>query len=166
MRDGLQNACAAIKPVPFTYEYRYPTRRTRLIFRVNSESSSSAGCAVCVNLGQMALSDSSASQNYPEKRSVPRYMLIATVEVEESTSGARISGRVSEISRKGCYIDVLNTLPPGTMVRLRIIRDKGTFFTRGRIIYVHEGIGMGVLFVDTAADQMEILDAWIADLAS
>lgn len=114
----------------------------------------------------MALPDSPASQNFREKRTVPRYTLIATVEVEESTSGARISGRVSEISRKGCYIDVLNTLPPGTMVRLRILRDKGTFFTRGRIIYVHEGIGMGVLFVDTAADQMETLDAWIADLAS
>jgi hypothetical protein len=112
----------------------------------------------------MSVPDLQASGGFREKRTVPRYTLIATVEVEESTSGARISGRVSEISRKGCYIDVLNTLPSGTMVRLRIIRDQGTFYTRGRIIYVHAGIGMGVLFVDPAPDQMQILDSWIADL--
>jgi PilZ domain len=114
----------------------------------------------------MSIPDSQAPQGFREKRSVPRYMLIATVEVEESTSGVRISGRVSEISRKGCYIDVLNTLPTGTMVRLRVIRDKGTFFTRGKIIYVHVGIGMGVLFVDPTPDQLQILDSWIADLAA
>ena len=101
-----------------------------------------------------------------EKRSVPRYTLIASVEVIESTTETKIAGRISEISRKGCYVDVLNTLPVGTRVRLVISRDRGTFTTHGKIIYVQESMGMGVAFGDTAVDQLMILDVWLAELAA
>jgi hypothetical protein len=101
-----------------------------------------------------------------EKRSVPRYTLIASVEVIESTTETKISGRISEISRKGCYVDVLNTLPVATRVRLVISRDLGTFTTHGRIIYVQESMGMGVAFVDMLEDQLTILDVWLAELAA
>jgi hypothetical protein len=103
---------------------------------------------------------------YADRRTVPRFSLIATVEVVESVSDMRLSARISEISRKGCYVDVLNPLPSGTLVRLRILRDSGTVTTPGKIIYVQQGMGMGVAFLDTPADQMQILDAWLAELAS
>lgn len=99
-----------------------------------------------------------------ERRSVPRYSLIATAEVIEPISDVRISGRISEISRKGCYVDVLNTLPRGTSIQVRISRDQGTFMATGRIIYVQEGMGMGVLFLDVANDQEKLLDSWLAEL--
>lgn len=104
--------------------------------------------------------------SFSERRSVPRYPLIATVEVLETASDTRMSGRISEISRKGCYVDVLNPLPSGTPVRLWISRDEGTFETSGKIIYTQPGMGMGILFVDTAAPQLQRLDAWLAELAS
>lgn len=102
---------------------------------------------------------------YRERRSVPRYSLIATAELLEPASGVRMSGRISEISRKGCYVDVLNTLPTGTMIQVRVSRDQGAFGSAGRIIYTQEGMGMGVAFVDTSADQLKILDSWLAELA-
>jgi hypothetical protein len=114
----------------------------------------------------MAISDPSVSKvPYHENRSVPRYPLIATVEILEAASEMRLSGRLSEISRKGCYVDVLNTLPAGTIIQLRVSRDQGTFVTAGKIIYVQEGMGMGVAFTDPAEEQMKILDAWLAELA-
>ncbi|HLV94435.1 MAG TPA: PilZ domain-containing protein [Candidatus Acidoferrales bacterium] len=106
----------------------------------------------------------SAEGSYANRRTVPRYPLIATVEVVESASELRLSGRISEISRKGCYVDVLNTLPVGTFVQLTISRDSGTFTTTAKIIYVQEAMGMGVAFLDIAADQMATLDSWIAEL--
>jgi PilZ domain len=111
------------------------------------------------------LNQSTSEEVFRNKRSVPRYSLIATVEILESVSEARLSGRLSEISRKGCYVDILNTLPVGTAVQLRVSRDKGTFVTRGKIIYVQDGMGMGVAFVDPAADQLNILDDWLSELA-
>jgi PilZ domain len=101
-----------------------------------------------------------------DRRTVARYPLIATVEILESSSQMRFSGRISEISRKGCYVDVLNPLPVGTAIELRITRDTGTFVTSGKIIYADQGMGMGAAFSDTPADQLKILDAWIAELAS
>jgi len=102
---------------------------------------------------------------YRDKRTVPRYEFIATVEVVEPVSDMRLSGRVSEISRKGCFVDILNTLPAGTKVNLRITRDQGAFFTPAMIIYVQEGMGMGIAFREPPVDQLEILDAWLAKLA-
>lgn len=101
---------------------------------------------------------------FGQRRTVPRYSLIATAEVIEIATDARMSGRISEISRKGCYVDLLNTLPVDSLVELRITRDRGTFSTKARIIYVQEGIGMGVAFVNAPEDQLRILDSWLAEL--
>jgi len=101
---------------------------------------------------------------FGQRRTVPRYSLIATAEVTEPVSNTHMSGRISEISRKGCYVDLLNTLPVGTAVQLRVARDQGTFTTMARIIYVQEGIGMGVAFVDPPQDQLGVLDSWLLEL--
>ena len=101
-----------------------------------------------------------------ERRSVPRYSLIAQAEIVEPESGVRMAGRISEISRKGCYVDLLNTLPIGTVVEVRVSRDQGSFLSRGRIVYAQEGMGMGVAFQETSPEQQQILDAWIAELNS
>jgi hypothetical protein len=107
-----------------------------------------------------------SGEPYREKRAVPRFMFIATVDIIEPISEVHISGRISEISRKGCYVDILNTLPVGTQITLQVTRDQGAFATPGRIIYVQEGMGMGVAFLDPATDQLNVLDSWLAELNS
>jgi len=107
-----------------------------------------------------------SGESYREKRTVPRYSFIAHVEVIEPASDTHIAGRVSEISRKGCYIDILITLPPGTLIHLKVLRDLGTFSTKGKIIYAQECMGMGVAFLETEEDQLNTLDAWLAELAA
>lgn len=103
---------------------------------------------------------------YPQQRTVPRYGFVAQVDIIEPISGVRISGRVSEISRKGCFIDILNTLPKETYVRLVISRPHGKFSSQGRVIYVQDRMGMGIAFVDPALDQMRVLDGWLVNLGN
>jgi hypothetical protein len=117
-------------------------------------------------MADSASSPNERAQTYRERRSVPRYSLIAQAEVVEPVSGLQISGRISEISRKGCYVDALNTLPVQTVIEVRISRDQGTFRSPGRIVYTQEGIGMGIAFHDTAADQLKVLDSWLAVLVA
>ena len=107
----------------------------------------------------------SAGASQRHVREVPRYSLIATAELRDPQSGVRIAGRISEISRTGCYLDVLNTLPKDTRIEVRISRDRGTFASAGKIIYEQERMGMGVAFCDVPADQLAILDSWLAELA-
>jgi hypothetical protein len=101
---------------------------------------------------------------YRDKREVPRYGLIASAEIIEPTTETHIHGRISEISRKGCYVDVLNTLPVGTSIQVIITRDLGTFSSPAKVIYTQEGMGMGVAFVEPAANQLKMLEAWLAEL--
>ena len=96
-----------------------------------------------------------------ERRTGLRYDFSATAEVTDSANSTKISGRVAEISRNGCYVDALNTLPSETLVSICISCDRGTFVTRGRVLYVHERIGMGVVFLDPTDDQLEILESWL-----
>jgi hypothetical protein len=144
------------------------------VLRVTKEKAVSLGVGCCAKLkehwsvamGETSDLPSQTGQSYREKRTVPRYSFIAHVEVIEPASDTRIAGRVSEISRKGCYIDVLITLPPGTFIQLKIVRDLGTFSTKGKIIYAQEAMGMGVAFLDIGEDQLKILDAWLAEIAA
>jgi PilZ domain len=103
---------------------------------------------------------------FPEHREVPRFTFIAHIELREPRTDMRIVGRISEISRKGCYVDVLVTLPQGTDLNMRISCDQGAFETKSKIVYVQEGMGMGVTFVEPAEDQLKILDSWLAQLSA
>lgn len=104
------------------------------------------------------------SPPFRDKREVPRYSFIAEVTVTDVANDTRMSGRISEISRKGCFVDILNPLPVGTSLQLQITRDRGAFSSPGKIIYVQPGMGMGVAFFDMSAEQLKTLEAWLAEI--
>ncbi len=116
----------------------------------------------------LTLSDSHDSRGDPaaphgERRAVPRYTFVATAELTDPASAMHLSGRISEISHNGCYVDSLNALPVGTVLDVRISCDHGAFETKGKIIYVLERLGMGVQFFDPPKDQLKVLESWLAE---
>jgi PilZ domain len=115
-------------------------------------------------MAETSNSQSSTVTPYTQRRALPRYMFTASVDMVDTSNAMHISGRVAEISRKGCYVDIMIPPPPGTLLKVRIYRDAGAFETSGKIVYIHDRIGMGVAFVDTAEDQLKILDSWLAEL--
>jgi len=96
-----------------------------------------------------------------EKRKAPRYALILAAEVIDVARGTRVSGRTSDVSRLGCYIDTLNPVPRSSEIQLRITRRGEVFEATGRVAYVNPGCGMGVAFVAVPPEQQAILDAWL-----
>ena len=97
------------------------------------------------------------------QRTVPRYFVLAVAELVETAGTVCIVGRMTEVSRKGCYVNTPSTLPVNSMIQVIISRDDESFSTKGRVIYVHDGIGMGIFFVDPAEDQLQILTSWLID---
>lgn len=95
---------------------------------------------------------------------MPRYVFVATTELTDPSNESKLSGTVTEISRNGCFVDTVNALPVGTLLNVRITCDQGAFVAKGKINYVQEQIGMGVVFLDPPKDQTEVLDAWLAKL--
>ena len=99
------------------------------------------------------------------KREVPRFAFDADVKVRLHT-GAHLFGRLSEISRKGCYVHISETPPVGTSIKLLIARNHETFATDGTVIYAEKRKGIGIAFKQTAPEQLAILDAWLGASSS
>jgi PilZ domain len=101
-----------------------------------------------------------------KKRAVRRCSFVASVEVTDVSSGARLSARTSELGMGGCYVDALNPFPAGTLITLRILRDKGAFEAKAKVAYSDAKFGMGVAFTEMARDQKAILEGWLAEIVS
>jgi PilZ domain len=96
-----------------------------------------------------------------EKRLTPRFPFVAAAELTEEGSDARLDCRVGELSLHGCYVDVLNTLPEGTSVFLKVFADGEFFESKAVVSYAHPRLGMGLSFRDLKPDFLTVLKGWL-----
>jgi hypothetical protein len=97
------------------------------------------------------------------RREAPRYTFVAVTKIIDDTSQACILAKTSKLSCKGCYVNTPTPPPVDTSFRLVISRDQGSFETKGKVVYVDEGKGMGVEFVDLTGDQLKTIGSWLPD---
>ena len=101
-----------------------------------------------------------------DRRVAPRYPLILLAEVTDVLSMMKFIARTSDLSRTGCYIDMLNPLPRGTQVRVRLQNEKETFESTATIMYVSPGLGIGVAFAENlSSSEKAVLDRWLSAAA-
>jgi hypothetical protein len=93
-----------------------------------------------------------------------RYPFYASAEIVEQKTQTRMATRTSELSRYGCYLDMLNPLPLGTAIRIEISYNQETFGTTARVIYSQRNMGMGVAFDKMDALEEQILEKWLSAL--
>jgi len=96
-----------------------------------------------------------------ERRRTPRYTFIASAELIEEASDVRIATRVSELSLYGCYLDMMNPFPVGTLVLVKISAGDAYFEAKSKIVYAQTNMGAGVVFLETAAEYQPILERWL-----
>lgn len=101
-----------------------------------------------------------------DRRQAPRYGLVAIAELGDPEEGKLLSGKVTQISRTGCYVDTPKTFPIGTALKVIISHDQRTFVAKANIIHVQEQMGMGIAFLDPPEDQLSVLDSWVSELPS
>lgn len=104
------------------------------------------------------------THEYKQRRAAKRCAMVASVEVTDLGTKTKLSARTSEIAVGGCYVDALNPFPVGTLVHVRITRDKGSFEAKGKVAYCDSTMGMGVAFTEVAPAQRSILEDWLAEI--
>jgi len=109
--------------------------------------------------------ESSSRVSSVERRNHPRYPFIATAEVVEIGSGARIQGRISDLGRGGCYIDSMSPLGVSSEVKIRIVDKSRTFVAQGKVVFATPGMGMGLMFTTIEPEQLLVLERWLAELS-
>lgn len=99
-----------------------------------------------------------------ERRGSARYPFAGAASVVDAESSARVIARASDISLGGCYIDAISCFPQGTMVWLRVTRDKQSFTTKAVVVWNRNGLGMSLAFVSTEPEQLWTVTKWIESL--
>jgi PilZ domain len=100
------------------------------------------------------------------RRVAPRYSLVLLAEITDQLSSTKFTARTSDVSRTGCYVDMLSPLPRGTQVHIRLRHEQEMFESTAKVMYVSPGLGIGVAFAEhLPASQQEILDRWLAAAA-
>ena|ERR1700757_2969862 len=100
-----------------------------------------------------------------ERRRTPRYIFIASAELYEEHTDVRVASRVSELSLHGCYLDMMNPFPMGTLVLLKIFAGDLTFQSKAKIIYATPNVGAGVVFLDVEPKYEFVLKRWLEEAA-
>jgi PilZ domain len=109
---------------------------------------------------------SEKQQAVAERRSTERRAFSAEAEVVDMASGARLTVRVADISREGCYLDTFHPFTVDTPVRLTIRRSDSEFTGTGYVRNAQGGMGMGIAFAQLSAAQRALLENWIEERES
>ena len=103
-----------------------------------------------------------AKKEVENRRREARHSLTASAEILDLESGTKIEARTSDVSAGGCYVDTMNPLALGTLVNVKLSRQRKTFEATARVNYSQPGVGMGLAFTEIGDDQRAVLDYWIA----
>ncbi|HTT34125.1 MAG TPA: PilZ domain-containing protein [Methylomirabilota bacterium] len=100
-----------------------------------------------------------------ERRRSPRVSFIAAAEVHAESNSSRLDARISDISAAGCYVDTVNPLPDGTVVRVKIFNEAQVFEASGTVVYSHTHLGMGLSFNEVLPNSQDVLQRWLVQAA-
>src|SRR5688572_22431556 len=99
-----------------------------------------------------------------ERRRSARYPFYASAEITEPTSRYFVIARTNELSRTGCYMDMVSPLGAGSALEVRIVHEGDALNMPARVVHSQPNVGMGLSFDAKEPAQAELLDRWLAAL--
>src|ERR1700739_159574 len=100
-------------------------------------------------------------QHRPRAR---RYLFVATIELTDTQSEAKIQERTSDLSLNGCLVETHKPFQMGAKVRIRIAHMSANFVALGRVSYTTSEGGMGIAFSQIEPNNQLILEKWVEEL--
>ena len=68
---------------------------------------------------------------------------------------------MSELSLHGCYLDMMNPFPMGTLVLVKIAAGDAFFQAKSKIVYSQPNMGAGVGFLQIEPASKDVLERWL-----
>jgi PilZ domain len=154
----LRFPCRNVRGIPYTAK----CRRRSVITGLESKMSERSDKPIVF---PAPLNEETQTSGGPERRVQVRYPFTAAAEVHELRSQTRVTGRCSDLSPGGCYVDTLSPFAVGSAVRVRIERELREFEAAAIVSYAHVSMGMGLSFTAIKREHQDVLRSWIADLS-
>src|SRR5215469_12322519 len=96
-----------------------------------------------------------------DRRRTPRYPFDASIEMREGTSQDKRTARVTGLSLNGCYVSTESPYPEGTSLTVKVFTATEFYEGKAAVIYIHEGLGMGLMFTETRPYYLMVLRKWL-----
>jgi PilZ domain-containing protein len=101
---------------------------------------------------------------HTERPRARRYLFVATVELTDTQSEAKIQERTSDLSLYGCRVETHKPFPTGSKVRIRIAHRSANFVALGKVAYTRSEGGMGITFTQIEPNDLLVLEKWVEEL--
>ena len=100
---------------------------------------------------------------YKEHRRAHRFPFLATAEVAEGPCGMGIAARVADLSIFGCYLLMINPLPEGASILVKIRTKTEYFQCYATVVRSTPSCGMGVVFRNVSPPFLKVLQVWLCE---
>ena len=103
---------------------------------------------------------------FSKPRRAPRFLLVDTAYFGEARAQGTNRARTNDVSLNGCYLETMNSLPVGTLIRVRLELGGSPFEAIARVVHAQPHMGMGVEFVEIEPRYLLVLQTWLAQAAA
>jgi len=96
-----------------------------------------------------------------ERRRCPRYTVHVQIEIRQERNDIPMRLETTDLSRSGCYVQLLIPLSVGLKVQATLWLDGGRVVVRGRVITRHPQFGNGIMFLEFEGDAEQKLSRYL-----
>jgi len=97
----------------------------------------------------------------PDRRLYPRYTVQVQIEIHEEGSEVPLRLVTTDLSRGGCYVQMLIQFPLGVRVRSTLWLDGFPIVVRGVVVTRHPQFGNGIMFVEFEGQGEQLLRRYL-----
>jgi len=97
----------------------------------------------------------------PDRRQHPRYTVQVQIEIRQEGSDVPMRLETTDLSRGGCYIQLMMALQLGARVQVTLWLGGCPVVIQGRVVTRHPQFGNGIMFVDFEGEGEQLLNRYL-----
>src|ERR1700676_3955513 len=101
-----------------------------------------------------------------DRRFHPRYTVQVQIEIRPEGSDVPIRLATTDLSRGGCYIELIMPLPIGTHIQATLCLKEYPIVIQGRVVTCHPQYGNGMMFEKFEAQAEQLLHQYLDAIVS
>jgi PilZ domain len=109
---------------------------------------------------------STSALTEPNRRRYPRHAAQIQIELREQGNDVPMRLATADISRAGCYIEMMMPLAVGTQIQATLWLDTTPIVVHGHVVTCHPQFGNGIVFEKFEGEAEQILQEYVDAIVS
>jgi hypothetical protein len=101
-----------------------------------------------------------------DRRHYPRYTVQVQIEIHPEGTDVPMRFETTDISRGGCYVQMMMPFKIGCSVRIMLWLDGRPIIIRGKVVTHHPQFGNGITFVEFEGEGDKLLKQYLEDVVN